>query len=58
MQVFTTIYFAEKLQTDLESVEESQRLEDDPLGLVEHRRQRIARLENLHWLEVDDDPDE
>jgi hypothetical protein len=58
MQVFTTIYFAEKLQTDLESVEESQRPEDDQQGLVEHGRQRIARLENLHWLEVDDNPDE
>jgi hypothetical protein len=58
MQVFTTIYFAEKFQADLESVEEFQRLDDDQQGIVEHGRQRIARLENLHWLEVDDDPDE
>jgi hypothetical protein len=56
MQVFTTIYFAEKLTADSEVVENSPWQDREPWAVEHTLRQRIAMHENRNWFE-NDEPD-
>lgn len=56
MQVFTTIYLAEKVPADSEVVEESPWQDRQPWAVEQTLRQCIAMHENRNWFE-EDDPD-
>lgn len=57
MQVFTTIYLAETLRSNLQCVEDTDGLDQQQPGVVgfkETLRQRITILENRGFWETDD----
>jgi hypothetical protein len=60
MQVFTTIYLAQTLRANVQSVEETDGLDQQSPGAIEFKRtlrERIAMLENRGFYEADDRED-